>query len=86
MNPVFLRSCQVVDTRFIFSGGCHEIVRGKETATLLALLLTILISGCLVATQETIITPRSALFRGTYKVDPYMEKTQAAVGGGSSFL
>jgi hypothetical protein len=50
---------------------------GKETATALALLLTILIGGCVVATEQTIITPEIfSLFEGIYKVDPYMEKNR----------
>jgi hypothetical protein len=50
---------------------------GKEAATALALLLTILIGGCMVATKQTIITPEIlSLFEGTYKVDPYMEKNR----------
>lgn len=42
----------------------------------LALLILLLlgISGCLIATKNTIITPQiTSLFKGTYKVDPYME-------------
>ena len=43
--------------------------------TTLPLFLTTLICGCLVATKDTIISPRiTSLFEGTYKVDPYMEK------------
>jgi parallel beta-helix repeat protein len=49
----------------------------KKTATSFALLLTILFGGCMVATEQTIITPAILTpFEGTYKVDPYMEKNQ----------
>lgn len=49
----------------------------KETAAALALLLTILIGGCVVATKQTIITPEIlTAFEGTYKVDPYMEQNR----------
>ncbi len=41
----------------------------------LLLLIIPAITGCLVATQDTIITPQiQTLFKGTYKTDPYMEK------------
>ena len=47
----------------------------KETATALALLLTIWIGGCVVATEQTAIAPQIlSPFEGTYKVDPYMEE------------
>ena len=49
----------------------------REAATALALLLTVLICGCVVATKETLIAPQIiAQFQGTYKVDPYMEKNR----------
>ncbi|MDP3096862.1 MAG: hypothetical protein Q8M86_02840, partial [Syntrophales bacterium] len=49
----------------------------KEATTLFVLLLTILICGCVVATKATIIAPEIiAQFKGTYKVDPYMEKNR----------
>jgi hypothetical protein len=49
--------------------------RRKEAATLFALLFTILIGGCVIATKQTIIAPEIlSLFEGTYTVDPYMEK------------
>lgn len=49
----------------------------KEAPTLVALLLTILIGGCVIATKETIIAPEIlAQFKGTYKIDPYMEKNR----------
>ena len=47
----------------------------KETATALALLLTIWVGGCVVATEHTAIVPAIITpFDGTYKVDPYMEE------------
>ncbi|MCE5263991.1 MAG: DUF799 family lipoprotein [Deltaproteobacteria bacterium] len=47
----------------------------KETATALALLLTIWVGGCVVATEQTVIAPQIlSPFEGTYKVDPYMEE------------
>lgn len=40
----------------------------------LLLLLLPIVTGCLVATQDTIITPQiQTLFKGAYKVDPLME-------------
>jgi parallel beta-helix repeat protein len=49
----------------------------KKTAAALALLLTILIGGCVVATKQTLITPELLTpFKGTYKVDPYMEQNR----------
>jgi hypothetical protein len=42
---------------------------------LLLPLLVLSLGGCLVATQDTIIAPTiHASFKGTYKVDPYLEK------------
>ncbi|MBU4074614.1 MAG: DUF799 domain-containing protein, partial [Proteobacteria bacterium] len=47
----------------------------KITGVLLPPFIAIMISGCMVATQGTVIVPRiSTLYEGTYKVDPYMEK------------
>ncbi|MFH2075489.1 MAG: GNA1162 family protein [Pseudomonadota bacterium] len=47
----------------------------KITGVLLPPFIAIMISGCVVATQGTVILPRiSTLYEGTYKVDPYMEK------------
>ncbi|HUH66857.1 MAG TPA: GNA1162 family protein [Syntrophales bacterium] len=45
---------------------------------ILALLLTVLFQGCVVATKETAVSPQvrdlHEIFKGTYKIDPYMEK------------
>lgn len=49
--------------------------RSKEAATLLALLFSVLIGGCVIATKKTVLAPEIiSLFEGTYTVDPYMEK------------
>ena len=40
----------------------------------LLIMLLFGMSGCLIATKNTVITPQiTSLFKGTYKVDPYME-------------
>ena len=47
----------------------------RGVGTILALLLSLSICGCMIATPHTVVTPQiSSLFEGTYKVDPYMEK------------
>ncbi|MBI4633175.1 MAG: DUF799 family lipoprotein [Deltaproteobacteria bacterium] len=50
--------------------------RGCRSFLLVALICTLgIIEGCLVATETTVISPEiRALFKGTYTIDPYMEK------------
>ncbi len=47
-------------------------------AIILLLPLLIMVQSCMVATKETAISPQirdlHALFKGAYKIDPYMEK------------
>ncbi len=47
----------------------------KSLVLFIFILLSILIQGCVVATRDTVITPKIVQsFKGTYKVDPYLEK------------
>ena len=42
---------------------------------ILTLFLFVVVQSCVVATKKTVITPTiTTLFKGTYKVDPYLEK------------
>ncbi len=50
-------------------------MKNRALSYFLLLLIIPAITGCLVATQDTIITPQiQTLFKGTYKTDPYLEK------------
>ncbi len=51
--------------------------RGLRRSVLIILVLPLMVmfQSCVVATKETAVTPQIRdLFKGTYKVDPYMEK------------
>jgi len=51
--------------------------RGLRMSVLIFLVLPLMVmfQSCVVATKETTIMPQIRdLFKGTYKVDPYMEK------------
>lgn len=59
----------------LISGKPHMNEGLKSSIGVLLLLLLMLIQGCVVATKETVIAPQiHELFKGTYTIDPYMEK------------
>jgi hypothetical protein len=56
--------------------GRPDMKKGLKRSTCFLLIpLLIGVQSCVVATKSTVITPQiQGMFKGTYKVDPYMEK------------